>query len=277
MAARTAMALYDGVSKPLEDGDTLQDAGGNAITGSAGPKITHKARVVTTANITDLAAGAPNTVDGITLSDGDPVLVTGQSTATQNGLYTVTTAGSGSDGAWARHADMDSNTEINAAVAVGITEGTLYHDSLWLLDHIGGLTIGSSNINFVKENPARRREIFKFPLFLDGQNQLTGATVGKCAVTRGGYLVGSSIAMESARTAGSIAIEPHVNGSGLAATGLDLAINGTETTIDTATVAYGTSGYAVTAGQTIGFLVTTSTYTPLDNTGELVLEFEVTD
>jgi len=34
LAVRTAIAIIDGVAKPLPSGDTLQDAGGNAIGGS---------------------------------------------------------------------------------------------------------------------------------------------------------------------------------------------------------------------------------------------------
>ena len=49
-------------------------------------------RVITTTNIT-LSGGAPNSVDGVNLTVGDRVLVTGQSTASQNGLYQVTTVG----------------------------------------------------------------------------------------------------------------------------------------------------------------------------------------
>ena len=61
-------------------------------------------RVVTVANVT-LAGGAPNQVDGVNLSLNDRILVTGQSTASQNGLYYVTTVGSGSNGTWARTSD----------------------------------------------------------------------------------------------------------------------------------------------------------------------------
>jgi hypothetical protein len=42
-------------------------------------------RVVTVANIT-LTGGAPNQVDGVNLSLNDRVLVTGQSTLSQNGI-----------------------------------------------------------------------------------------------------------------------------------------------------------------------------------------------
>ena len=62
-------------------------------------------RVVTVANIT-LSGGAPNQVDGVNLSLKDRVLVTGQSTASQNGIYYVTTLGSGSNGTWSRSLEV---------------------------------------------------------------------------------------------------------------------------------------------------------------------------
>lgn len=120
----------------------------------------------------------------------------------------------------------------------------------------------------------RKKYVFTQEFFLDGQNNLSGALVMDIDCPVAGYLVASSIKMKSARTAGSIAAEPHVNGTGLTPTGLDLAIDGTDTTKDSATVAYGTSGYSVSAGDTIGFLLTTSTYTPLANRGTLTLVVE---
>ena len=58
-------------------------------------------RVVTTAAVT-VTGGAPSSVDGVSLTTGDRVLVTAQVTGSQNGLYYVTTVGSGSNGTWTR-------------------------------------------------------------------------------------------------------------------------------------------------------------------------------
>jgi len=89
-------------------------------------------RVVTTTNIT-LTGGAPSLVDGVTLSLGDRVLVTAQTTGTQNGLYYVTTLGSGANGTWARTSDGNENGEIEAGMIVMVTEGTIYADTQWKL------------------------------------------------------------------------------------------------------------------------------------------------
>ena len=66
---------------------------------------THQSvRVATTANIADLSAGAPNTVDGVSLSGmaGERVLVKNQTAQAQNGIYTINTVGTGSNGSWSR-------------------------------------------------------------------------------------------------------------------------------------------------------------------------------
>ena len=54
-------------------------------------------RAITTTNIT-LSGGAPAVVDGVSLGLNDRVLVTGQSTGSENGIYSVTTVGAGSTG-----------------------------------------------------------------------------------------------------------------------------------------------------------------------------------
>ena len=64
------------------------------------------AKAATTANIATLAGGAPNTLDGVTLAANDRVLVKDQTTPAQNGIYTVTTLGTGANGTWARATDM---------------------------------------------------------------------------------------------------------------------------------------------------------------------------
>lgn len=60
----------------------------------------------TTANIADLATGAPDTVDGVSLAVGDRVLVKDQSTGSQNGIYVVDTVGTGANGVWTRVEDF---------------------------------------------------------------------------------------------------------------------------------------------------------------------------
>ena len=101
-------------------------------------------RVATTANITiasDLNVG--DTIDGITLADGDRVLVKDQSTASQNGIYT---AGSSP----ARATDADADAEVTAGMFVFVEEGTANSDNGYVLTTDGTITVDSTSLTFTQ-------------------------------------------------------------------------------------------------------------------------------
>jgi hypothetical protein len=110
-------------------------------------------RVVTTTNVT-LAGGTPAIVDGVTLVVNDRVLVTGQTTASQNGLYYVVTVGTGSNGTWARTADGNTNGEIEAGMIIMVTEGSIYADTQWKLITDNPITIGITALTFTQNYSA---------------------------------------------------------------------------------------------------------------------------
>jgi hypothetical protein len=110
-------------------------------------------RVVTTTNIT-LAGGAPSIVDGVSLTIGDRVLVTAQITGSQNGLYYVTTVGSGSNGTWARTSDGNDTGEIEAGMIVMVTEGVVYQDTQWKLITDNPIVIGTTSLVFTQNYSA---------------------------------------------------------------------------------------------------------------------------
>jgi hypothetical protein len=110
-------------------------------------------RVVAVADVT-LAGGAPNQVDGVNLSTNDRVLVTGQSTASQNGLYYVTTVGTGSNGTWQRSVDGNETGEIDAGMVVMVTEGNVYADTQWKLITDDPIVIGTTALVFVQNYSA---------------------------------------------------------------------------------------------------------------------------
>ena len=106
-------------------------------------------RVLTTANVT-LGGGAPSTVDGVSLVAGDRILVTGQITSSQNGLYDVATVGSGSNGTWVRTSDANQTGEINAGMIVMVTEGTEWGDTSWKLVTDDPIVIGITGLTFLQ-------------------------------------------------------------------------------------------------------------------------------
>lgn len=105
-------------------------------------------KAATTGDVADLAAGAPDSVDGVALAAGDRVLVMDQATKTQNGIYSVTSVGSGTDGAWVRASDFDAGAEIYSGSLVSVEKGTAYGDSLWMLTTDNPITIDTSDIVF---------------------------------------------------------------------------------------------------------------------------------
>ena len=129
-------------------------------------------RAITTTNIT-LSGGAPATVDGVSLALNDRVLVTGQSTGSENGIYSVTTVGAGSNGTWARSSDADGAGELNAGSITMVTEGTTYADTQWKLTTDDPITIGSTALTFVR-NGAAAYGTFA----VAGQNSIVADAVG---------------------------------------------------------------------------------------------------
>ena len=85
-------------------------------------------------NVSNLATGAPNTVDGYSLSTNDRVLVIGQNSYSFNGVYVVNTVGSGSNGVWARATDFDDPADLEKGTLVFVKNGTLYGSSLFSLN-----------------------------------------------------------------------------------------------------------------------------------------------
>jgi hypothetical protein len=110
-------------------------------------------RVVTVTNIA-LSGGAPNQVDGVNLSLNDRVLVTAQTTGSQNGLYLVATVGSGNNGTWARTGDGNETGEIEAGMIIMVTEGVVYQDTQWKLITDNPIVIGTTALTFTQNYSA---------------------------------------------------------------------------------------------------------------------------
>jgi len=106
-------------------------------------------RVISTSNVT-LSGGAPSTVDGVSLNAGDRILVAGQSTGSDNGLYDVTVVGTGTSGTWVRTSDANTTGEINAGMIVMVTEGNTYADTSWKLVTDDPIVIGTTSLEFLQ-------------------------------------------------------------------------------------------------------------------------------
>ena len=103
-------------------------------------------RVITLTNIT-LSGGAPNVVDGLNLEFFDRILVAGQSTASENGIYTVQTVGTGSNGTWIRSVDAGASDRVTAGMRTFIAEG-VYAGSEYRLVTPDPIILGNTSLSF---------------------------------------------------------------------------------------------------------------------------------
>lgn len=111
-----------------------------------GLEIKDSVRVATDGTNIDLTATTdPNPIDGITVADGERVLLKDQTTAAENGIYVANTATDPST--WTRAADFDDGTEVIAGAFTFIEAGTANGDTAFVVtstDH----TVGTTDIVF---------------------------------------------------------------------------------------------------------------------------------
>jgi hypothetical protein len=88
---------------------------------------------------------APNTLDGVTLVNSNRILLKDQTTGAQNGIWVVTTAGTGSNGTWDRATDFDTDAEVTSGAFTFVEEGTVNDNSGWVLTTNNPITIGGSS------------------------------------------------------------------------------------------------------------------------------------
>jgi len=110
---------------------------------ATGLDVKQSVRVLAATNIT---LSGEQTIDGIAVVTGNRVLVTGQSTASQNGIYVV------ASGAWSRSADADNTPsgEVTSGMFTFVEEGTSFGSTGWVLSTTNPIVLGTTSLVFAQ-------------------------------------------------------------------------------------------------------------------------------
>ena len=92
------------------------------------------------------------TIDGVATALNDRILIKDQSTATQNGIYYVSTAGAvGTAGVFTRATDADANDEVTGGMFTFVEAGSANADNAYVLTSVTGTaTLGTSALTFTQ-------------------------------------------------------------------------------------------------------------------------------
>jgi len=217
-------------------------------------------RVVTTTNI-NLSGGAPSQVDGVTLSHNDRVLVTGQTTGSQNGIYYVTTLGSGSNGTWSRSTDSNQTGELLAGTIVMVTEGSVYADTQWKLITDNPIVIDTTPLTFTQNYSANSISGGTSNVVVNSNANVTISSAGAAnvlTVSNTGVYV-SGVVSATGNITGNYFV-----GNGSALTGIATGVP--------SKIANGTSNVNIpTANSNIAFSVANTANTLIVSPGELTI------
>ena len=138
----TTKAYVDSVKQALDIKDSVK----LATTANLGATYNNGSGTLT------MDATGTVTIDGTVTALNDRVLVMDQSSAEQNGIYYVSTAGAvGVAGVFTRAADANANSEVTGGMFTFVEAGSSNADNAYVLTSItGDATLGSSTLTFTQ-------------------------------------------------------------------------------------------------------------------------------
>ena len=144
----TELGYLDGVTSAVQTQIDTKASSTDLNNAIAGLRTRIVVEAASTANVA-LGSGLENgdTIDGVTLATGDEVLLKDQSTASQNGIYTVVSSGTAS-----RSTEYDAIAEISGQMVV-VNQGTTNDNTIWLCTTNTSATLGSDSVSFTKITP----------------------------------------------------------------------------------------------------------------------------
>ena len=144
MAAPTSAVNFNsqeitGVADPTSAQSAATKAYVDAV--KTGLDVKSSVKIATTGNIT---LSGTQTIDGVSISADERVLVKDQTDASENGIYDCKA------GAWARSSDFDSNTEVTSGAFTFVEQGTVNADAGFVLTTDGSITVGTTDLAFTQ-------------------------------------------------------------------------------------------------------------------------------
>ncbi len=103
-------------------------------------------RVASTGNIDLASAIDPNPIDGVTLVNGNRILLKNQTTGSENGIYDCVTAIDPTT--WVRSSDADINDKVNSGMYCWIEEGIANADKGFTLTTNDPITLNTTVLSF---------------------------------------------------------------------------------------------------------------------------------
>ena len=183
----------------LSDPQDPQDAATKNYVDAArsGLDVKQSVRVLVQNNLSPLA-GLP-VVDGIQLVQDDRVLVIGQTTASQNGIYVAKLTGG-----WVRAEDANSDAEVGPGMFVFVEEGTSWGDSGFVLKTDRPIVLGTTSLEFTQFSSAGQ-SIAGNGLTKDGNTIDVVGTADRISVTTGSVDISANyVGQSSITTLGTI-------------------------------------------------------------------------
>ena len=127
------------VGSPIASTDAVTKAYADSIKSGIQLKF---ARVVSTTNQSTLSGFL--TIDGYTTVAGDIIFLEGQTTASQNGLWTV------ASGAWTRPANWSGSLPEGQYIIVD-ADGTTYKNTKWFVTNTAAITVDTTPVTFTQD------------------------------------------------------------------------------------------------------------------------------
>jgi len=176
-----------------------------------GLDVKDSVRVTTNNTNIDLTASTdPNPIDGVSLSDGDRILLKDQTTASENGIYDAVTATDPTT--WTRSDDADSDLEVTDGLFVWVNEGTEFGDAGFILTTNDPITVGSTDLTFVRFSGAGQ-VVAGANLTKDGNTLAVASTVD----LTGEYQLGGNTLAQAIVDSGQVSLS---SGSATVSTGI---------------------------------------------------------